>query len=212
MNCAPEIPYRVLSNWHIHAYTHTTESWIAVLQSFWPVHGVIHGTEWYTTCVSHPSLHIFLHGFKLCLWFWLSWFIIHRSTCCVHDWFGNEPLLNRTPCAYTHVARWCNEWCLMPAWCVLHPYACFSTDIIQHMGHRDFECSYVTTTRKTDAVMRSLKQFTKAVAMEAIPKIEYQLQKKRKKEKKVNYHVCWMHQTLTLYIWPGSKYFSSPDF
>jgi len=77
---------------------------------------LIHGSEWYTACVGHPSSYIFLHGFKLCLWFWLSWFIIHRSTCCVHDWFGNEPLLNRIPCANTDVARWCYEWCLMPAW------------------------------------------------------------------------------------------------
>jgi hypothetical protein len=122
---------------------------------------LIHGTEWYTTCVGHPSSYIFLHGFKLCLWFWLSWFIIHRSTCCVHDWFGNEPLLNRIPCANT--ARWCYEWCLIPAWYVLQLHAGFSTDIVQPMGHRDFECSHVTTTRKTDTVMRrSLKQFTKA--------------------------------------------------
>jgi hypothetical protein len=111
-----------------------------------------------------PPFHAYLSlWFKLCLWFWLSWFIIHRSTCCVHDWFGNKPLLNRTPCAHTDAARWCYEWCLMHAWYVLHLHACFSIDIVQHMGHRDFECSHVTATRKTDTVMRrSLKQFTKA--------------------------------------------------
>jgi hypothetical protein len=31
------------------------------------------------------------------------------------------------------------------------------------MGYRDFECTHVTTTRKTDTVVRrSLKQFTEA--------------------------------------------------
>jgi len=44
----------------------------------------------------------------------------------------------------------------------------------------DFECSHVTTTRKTDVVMRrSLKQFTKASGY-GNSKHEYQLWEERK--------------------------------
>jgi len=52
------------------------------------------------------------------------------------------------------------------------------------MGHRDFECSHITTTRKTDTVMRrSLKQFTKASGYGNSFQNEYQLWKKRKRIK-----------------------------
>lgn len=123
--------------------------------------------------------NIFPHGFKLCLWFLLSWFIIHRSPCCVQDWFGNEPLLNRTPCAHADVAR-CYEWCLMPAWYVLHPHACFSTDIVQYMGHRFWMQSCYNHQENILSWGGVLSSSQKQVAMETTSKLNISCVKKKK--------------------------------
>jgi hypothetical protein len=81
-----------------HAHTHTRESWLVVLQSYWSIRGTVCNT----TCMGHPSSHLFIVSNSASC-FDFSWFITYRNTCCVRDWFDNEPLLNRTACAHTHM-------------------------------------------------------------------------------------------------------------